>query len=206
MLKIWGRPNSINVQKAMWAVGELGLEHERVDVGGPFGGLDTPDYLAKNPNARIPTLEDGDLVLWESNVIVRYLAARYGAGSLAPADPALHALADQWMDWQQTTTLADMFVVFWGLIRTAPEDRNMAAIEKSTANLGGIMGRLDARLADRDYVTGTAFSMGDIPVGATCYRYLALDIERPDLLNIQRYYDRLQEREPFRTHVMIPLT
>ena len=206
MLKIWGRPNSINVQKAMWAVGELGLEHERVDVGGPFGGLDTSDYLAKNPNARIPTLEDGDLVLWESNVIVRYLAARYSAGSLAPADPALHALADQWMDWQQTTTLADMFVVFWGLIRTTPEDRDMAAIEKSTANLADIMGRLDRHLADRDYVTGSTFTMGDIPVGATCYRYLALEIERPNLPNIQRYYDQLQDREPFRTHVMIPLT
>ena len=206
MLKIWGRPNSINVQKAMWAVGELGLEHERIDVGGPFGGLETPEYLAKNPNARIPTLEDGDLVLWESNVIVRYLAARYGAGSLAPADPVQHALADQWMDWQQTMTLADMFVVFWGLVRTEPADRDMAAIEASVANLRDIMGRLDAHLADRAFVVGDAFSMGDIPVGATCYRYLTLDIERPDLPNIRRYYDSLQEREPFRTHVMIPLT
>ncbi len=206
MLKIWGRSNSINVQKAMWAVGELGLEHERIDVGGQFGGVDTADFLAKNPNGRIPALEDGDLVLWESNVIVRYLAARYGAGSLAPADPALHAIADQWMDWQQTTVLPELFVPFWGLIRTAPEDRDIAAIGQAAVNLGGIMGRLDAHLADRDFVTGRTFSMGDIPLGASCYRYLALDIERPDLPNIGRYYDRLRTREPFRTHVMIALT
>ncbi len=206
MLTIWGRNNSINVQKAMWAVGELGLDHRRIDVGGAFSGLDSQDYLAKNPNQRIPALEDDGLVVWESNAIVRYLAAKYGAGTLWPEDPAVRAVADQWMDWQQTTLLADMFVVFWGLIRTPEADRDMAAITASAANLGGLWQRLEAHLADRDYVAGDAFTMGDIPVGAACYRYLALDIARPELPATAAWYDRLVARAPFREHVMIALS
>src|SRR5262249_14445383 len=103
MLKIWGRTTSSNVQKVMWAVGELGLEHERIDAGGKYGGLETAAYGQLNPNRRIPTVEDGDAVVWESNVIVRYLAAKFGAGELWPSDPGARASADQWMDWQQTT-------------------------------------------------------------------------------------------------------
>ncbi len=206
MLTIWGRNNSINVQKAMWAVGELGLDHRRIDVGGAFGGLDSPDYLAKNPNQRIPALEDDGLVVWESNAIVRYLAAKYGASKLWPEDPAVRAVADQWMVWQQTTLLADMLVVFLGLIRTPEADRDMAAIEASAANLGGLWQRLEGHLEDRDYVAGDGFTMGDIPVGAACYRYLALDIARPELPATAAWYDRLKARAPFREHVMIPLS
>ena len=84
MLRVWGRNASINVQKVMWAIGELGLEHERIDAGGAFGHLDTEAYGTLNPNRRIPTLQDGSLVLWESNVVVRYLASKYGAGGLWP--------------------------------------------------------------------------------------------------------------------------
>ena len=206
MLTIWGRNNSINVQKAMWAVGELGLDHRRIDVGGAFGGLDSQDFLAKNPNQRIPALEDDGLVVWESNAIVRYLAAKYGVAKLWPEDPAVRAVADQWMDWQQTTLLADMFVVFWGLIRTPEADRDMAAIEASAANLGGLWQRLEAHLENREYVAGDAFTMGDIPVGAACYRYLALDIARPELPATAAWYDRLVARPPFREHVMIALS
>ena len=206
MLTVWGRANSINVQKVMWAVAELGLEHERKDVGGAFGGLDTSDYFAKNPNRRVPTLVDGDLVVWESNVIVRYLAAQYGAGGLWPADTAVRAIADQWMEWQQTTLLPDMFVVFWGLSRTPEEQRDMAAIEKSAANLATIWQLLEQHLADRPYVSGSEFTMGDIPVGATFYRYHELDIVRPELPNIQKWYAGLCERPAFRDHVMLPLT
>src|SRR5262245_34169260 len=120
MLRIWGRTSSSNVQKAMWAVGELALAHERIDAGGDFGRLDTDEYARLNPNRRIPTLEDGRVVLWESNVIVRYLAAQYGAGGLWPTDPAVRGVADQWMDWQQTTLGPEMRTVFWGLVRTPP--------------------------------------------------------------------------------------
>ena len=133
MLKVWGRKTSSNVQKVMWAIGELGLEHERVDIGGPFGRNKEPAYLAINPNGLVPTLEDGDLIIWESNTIVRYLAGRHGAGSLEPADPGTRARASQWMDWQLTVVAPAIFGAFWGLIRTPPEQREQAAIATSQA-------------------------------------------------------------------------
>lgn len=206
MLKIWGRNNSVNVQKAMWTVGELGLDHERIDVGGAFGGLDTPEYGAMNPNRRIPVLEDGGTVLWESNAIVRYLAARYGSGSLWAEDPGIRAQADIWMDWMVTTLLPEMHPVFWGLIRTPEAERDMDHINAAAKRTGETFKLLDAHLADRKFVTGGALTMGDIPVGAACYRYHELPIDRPDLPNVAAWYARLQEREAFRQHVMIPVT
>jgi glutathione S-transferase len=206
MLRIWGRNNSINVQKVMWAVGELGRPHERIDVGGAFGGLDGAEYRALNANGRIPTIEDDGVVVWESNACVRYLAARYSAGSLWPEDPVARAAADMWMDWQQTTLLTDMTTVFWGLVRTPEAERDHAAIEAAAGRLGGLWRRLDNHLAGRRYVAGDHFTMGDIPVGATCYRYHQLAIERPKLAAIEAWYGRLQERAPYRTHVMLPLT
>ena len=206
MLKIWGRTNSINVQKVMWAVAELGLPHERSDAGGAFGGLDTPEYKSKNPNSRIPTIDDNGLIVWESNTVVRYLAARYGAGTLWPDDPAQRVMADMWMDWQQTTLLPDMTIVFWGLIRTPEDKRDHAAIEAAARRLGSIWPMLDERLASRPFVAGEAFTMGDIPVGAACYRYHGLRIGRPRLANVERWYERLKERAPFREHVMLPIT
>jgi glutathione S-transferase len=206
MLRIWGRTNSINVQKVMWAVGELGRPHERIDVGGAFGGLDGAEYRALNANGRIPTIEDDGVVVWESNACVRYLAARYSAGSLWPEDPVTRAAADMWMDWQQTTLLTDMTTVFWGLVRTPEAERDHAAIEAAAGRLGGLWRRLDNHLAGRRYVAGDHFTMGDIPVGATCYRYHQLAIERPKLAAIEAWYGRLQERAPYRTHVMLPVT
>jgi glutathione S-transferase len=206
MLKIWGRTNSINVQKVMWAVGELGRPHERIDVGGAFGGLDGADYGALNANRRIPTIEDGDVVVWESNACVRYLAARYDAGGLWPEDPVVRASADMWMDWQQTTLVLDMTTVFWGLVRTPEAERDHAAIETAAGRLGSIWRRLDDHLAKRRFVAGDRFTMGDIPVGAACYRYYQLAIERPKLAAIEAWYGRLQERAAYREHVMLPLT
>ena len=139
MLKIWGRTSSINVQKVMWTVAELGLPHERIDVGGPFGGLDRPDYAALNPNRLIPVLQDGATVVWESNAIVRYLAARYGAGSLWPEHPGRRSEADRWMDWQLTTLQPSIGPIFLGLIRTPPEQRDTAAIAASADRLGHAM-------------------------------------------------------------------
>ena len=206
MLRIWGRTNSINVQKVMWAVGELGLEHERIDAGGQFGRLDTPEYGALNPNRLVPTVEDGGVVLWESNACVRYLAARYGAGGLWPEDAALRSGSDRWMDWQITRLQADMTVVFWGLIRTPAEKRDMAAINAATTRLGEVWRVLDHHLASRLFVAGDHLTMGDIPVGAMCYRYQQLPIERPKLPNLEAWYGRLRERAPYREHVMLPLT
>ena len=206
MLKVWGRNNSINVQKVMWAVGELGLEHERIDVGGAFGGLDTPEYGRLNPNRRVPTVEDGEVVVWESNACVRYLAARFGAGTLWPEDPGRRARADMWMDWQVATLLPDMTVVFWGLIRTPEAERDHARIAAAVERLGTTWRILDEHLASRRFVAGDALTIGDIPVGAGCYRYYSLPIERPSLPKLEAWYGRLKERAPFREHVMVPLT
>ena len=206
MLVVWGRKNSINVQKVMWCVGELGLAHER----GPFGGLDTAEYGALNPNRRVPTIVDGDgTTIWESNAIVRYIAARYGAGSLWPEDASARARADLWLDWMQTTLLPNLAPVFLGLIRTPAEERDMAKIERCAHAMGEAWRILDAHMEGRRFVAADDLTVGDIAVGAACYRYHALDIERPALPNIAawngcRRRALPQERES--THVMIPLS
>jgi glutathione S-transferase len=206
MLRIWGRTNSINVQKVMWTVGELGLAHQRIDAGGKFGGLDSAEYGAMNPNRRVPTIDDGGVILWESNACVRYFAARYGAGSLWAEDPAERAFADRWMDWQVASLLPDLGVAFWGLIRTPAAERDPAAIAAAAGRLGGLFGILDDALAGRDFITGSQFTMGDIPIGAACYRYQERPIERPRLPHLEAWYERLKRRAPFREHVMIPLS
>jgi glutathione S-transferase len=205
MLKVWGRTTSGNVQKVMWTIGELGLPHQRIDVGREFGGLDTDEYGALNPNRRIPTLEDGDVIVWESNVIVRYLSARFGAGTLWPLDPATRAITDEWMDWQQTTLLPDMRTVFWGLVRPSERKDDRAQIEAAVSNLKAIWSRLDHHLRDRRFVAGDTLTMGDIPVGAVCHRYYALGVDRAPLDHLHTWYERLQSRDAFRQHVMIPL-
>lgn len=206
MLRIWGRPNSINVQKVMWVVGELGLEHERLDAGGQFGKNDTAEYAAMNPNRLIPVLEDGDRAIWESNAIVRYLAARYGAGSLWPEDPGERALADQWMDWQVSVLQPATAPVFIGLVRTPPDQRDQVAIAQGTERLVAAMRLLDGHLAQRRFVAGDRLTMGDVPVGCACWRYRGLEIARPELPHLDRWFGQLEQREAYQRHVMIPLT
>jgi glutathione S-transferase len=206
MLTIWGRTNSINVQKAMWTVAELGLPHRRLDAGGTFGGLDTPAYKAMNPNARIPTIDDDGTVVWESNAVVRYLAARYGAGSLWPVDAAARSEADRWMDWQMSTLTADMVTAFWGLVRTPAEKRDAGAIAAAAGRMGQAWAILDAHLAGRPYVGGAALTMGDIPVGCFYWRYTQLAIARPALAHCDAWHARLQARPGFRQHVALPLS
>lgn len=206
MLKIWGRPNSVNVQKVMWAVAELGQPHERIDVGGAFGGLDTEAYRAKNPNRLIPVLEDGGTVVWESNSIVRYLAARYGAGSLWPEDAGARAQADSWMDWQLGTLQPVLGIIFWGLIRTPPEQRDMAAITAAAERIKPLWLVLEGHLAQRRFVAGDTLTMGDIPAGCAYWRYRNLDVAKPDLPNLDRWYGELEQRPGYRAHVMLPVT
>jgi glutathione S-transferase len=206
MLKVWGRANSLNVQKVMWAVAELGLPHERIDAGGAFGGLNTPTFAEMNPNRLIPVLEDGVTVVWESNAILRYVAARYGAGGLWPEDPARRSETDRWMDWQLTTVQPLLSPVFMGLVRTPEAERDLNAIERLAERLGETLRILDTQLAARPFVAGDALTMGDIPLGCVCWRYANLPISRPDLPNLEAWHERLQAREPFRRHVMIPLS
>ncbi len=206
MLRIWGRTNSINVQKVMWTVGELGLAHERLDAGGAFGGLDSEAYGRLNPNRRIPVLEDGETVVWESNAIVRYLAAKHGAGTLWAEDPARRSMADRWMEWQVTTLLPPLHPIFWGLIRTPEQERDMAAIEAAAKAIQPLWRLLDEHLARSCFVAGDDFSMGDIPLGCAFWRYLNLDVERPSLPNVQLWFAELKKREAYRRHVMLPVT
>jgi glutathione S-transferase len=206
MLKIWGRANSINVQKVLWCADELGLAYERIDIGGPFGGNDQPAYRRLNPNGLVPTIEDDGLVLWESNAIVRYLAAGHGVGTLCPAEPKARADVERWMDWMISTLHPPMTTMFWGLIRTPPEKRDTAAIETARKSLCDIWARLDGQLRERRYVGGDNLTMGDIPVGCAAYRWLNLPIERPDLPHLRAWYDRLARRPAYAKNVMITMT
>ena len=208
MIKIWGRKTSSNVQKVMWAVGEIGLPHERIDIGGPFGKNREPAYLAMNPNGLVPTLEEEDgYLLWESNAIVRYLAAKHRAAVLEPADLRGRANASKWMDWQLSVAGPAIFECFWGLIRTPPEKRNHVAIEDSKKKTTAAMAMADEQLARTAYLAGDAFSYGDIPVGIIAYRYRQLVPDRPPLKNFERWYAAISSRQPFRDHIAaVPLT
>jgi glutathione S-transferase len=205
MLKIWGRTNSVNVKKALWCAEELGLQYQRIDAGLKFGVVDTPEYRRMNPNGLVPTIEDGDFVLWESHAIVRYLAARHGAGGLWPSDPRQRADADRWMDWAFTFQAA-FRPVFWGLIRTPPEKRDAAAIEDGRLKSGKLLDVLDAALAGRRYVAGESLTMGDIPIGCHVQLWMRLPIDRPQHPHLAAWFARLLERPAYRKVVDIPLS
>lgn len=206
MLKIWGRKNSINVQKVLWCCDELGLDYERVDVGGPFGGNRDPEFLAMNPNGLVPAISDDGFTLWESNVIVRYLAAKHGAGTMYPDDLRERADAERWMDWQAGTLWASMRPVFIGLIRTAPEERDETAIESFRSRTVEFWNVMENHLEGRDYVLGDALTMADVPIGVSIHRWSQLPIERPPTPNLEAYHRRLLERPAFAKTVTMPLS
>jgi glutathione S-transferase len=202
MIKIWGRTTSVNVQKVMWAVGELKLAHERIDVGGAFGKNREPAYLAMNPNGLVPTLEEDDFILWESNSIVRYLAAKYGAGTLEPSDLRARARAESWMDWQLSVVAPAIHGLFWGLVRTPPEKRDPAAVEASREKTAAALKILDAQLAKTRFVAGETLSMGDIPVALMAYRFRRLTEERTGIDNVERWFAEIEVRAAFKEHVL----
>ncbi|UCR85869.1 glutathione S-transferase family protein [Pseudomonas chlororaphis] len=207
MLKIWGRKNSSNVRKALWCAEELGLTYEAVDAGGAFGVVDTPEYRAMNPNGRIPLIEDDGFVLWESNTIVRYLAARHAAGTAwYPDDVQARASAEKWMDWT-TSTFAEPFRhLFWGVLRTPAEQQDWDKINAALNNCGELLAVVDQALAEHPYLSGDAIGMGDIPLGSFIYAWFEMPIERPQLSNLQAWYARLQQRPAYRKAVMTALT
>src|ERR1700733_3173574 len=192
----------------MWAVGEIGLPHERIDIGGPFGQNREAAYLAKNPNGLVPTLEEEDgFLLWESNSIVRYLAAKHRASVLEPGDLRTRASASKWMDWQLAVAGPAITDCFWGLIRTPPEKRDHAAIAESKKKTTAAMTMMDEQLAKTAYLAGDAFSYGDIPVGIIAYRYRQLVPDRPPFANFERWYAAISARQAFKDHVgAVPLT
>jgi glutathione S-transferase len=204
VVKLWGRKTSINVQKVMWTLAEAGVPYERIDAGGPFGRVDTPEFQSLNPNKLVPVLDDDGFSLWESNAIVRYLSRKYAGGALAPADPRQHALADQWMEWASTGLYGDVIsVIFWGLIRTPATERNTEAIRVSVKRAGERLGVLDEQLSGRAYILGDQMTMADIGVGILMYRYFSLDIERPALPNVRAWHQRLLGRPAYTANAMV---
>ena len=206
MLRIWGRVNSVNVKKVLWCAGELNLPFERIDAGMEHGVVGTPQYLAMNPNARVPTIDDDGFVLWESNTIVRYLSLKYGLGTLCPEDPRLRADSDRWMDWSTAQLSGTFREVFWGTVRTPPEKRDLAFIEKNRAATAKTLDIVDRLLGTRPFVAGDRLTMGDIPLGCYVHLWMSMPIERPAHPNLVAWHKRLLERQAFNAGVNTPLS
>lgn len=203
MITIHGRTTSSNVQPVMWLLAELDLPHERLDVGGAFGGTDTPEYRAMNPMGLIPTLQDGEVTMFESQAILRYLSARHGK-QFWPADPVARTPADQWMEWTKTTVAPEVvYKIFWQLVRTPAAVRDNAALQASVAKVAEIMAIAEAQLAKHDWLAGPEMTLADFSFGAQLYRYFTLPFERADLPSLAAYYQRLNERPAYTKHVMI---
>ena len=201
MLTLWGRLNSHNVKKVAWALAEIGVPHERRDIGGSFGY--TPEYLALNPNRLVPTLVDGDFSLYESNAILRYLAAKY-APALWPLDAQTRARADMWMDWQFSYADAQRDA-FLQIVRLAPEARDAEVIARSASATGAMMAILDAELARQPWLSGPAFGVADIAMGVYAHTWFTIDIARPAAPHVAAWYDKLRSRPAFAA-IAIPLT
>jgi len=205
MLKVWGRGSSFNVQKVLWLIEELGLAYEHIPAGGAFGLLDTPEFLAMNPHGRVPVIDDGGVVVWESHSILRYLAARFGDARWWPADPGTRSMAERWMDWSQTALQPDFLMgVFWGFYRTPDAQRDWPAIRGKIAACAAHFRLLDRMLEGRRYLLGDELTLADIAAGTALYRYFELEIERPGVAYVEGWYRRLQERPAYRSAVMVP--
>jgi glutathione S-transferase len=206
MLKIWGRISSINVRKVVLTAQLLQLPFERVDAGASFGITKTPDYLARNPNALVPTIEDDDLVLWESNVVVRYLCAKHAEGTLYPRELPQRFDAERWMDWQQTTLNGAGREAFIQLIRTPEERRNAQAVAASVAATEPLVALLDAQLAQRPFIAGENLTMADIPLACEMHRWWGLPLEHPRHPNLHRWYDCIRQLPAARGALDVPLS
>jgi glutathione S-transferase len=207
MLTVWGRRSSFNLQKVMWLVSELGIDHRHIQAGGQFGGVDTPEFRAMNPVGRVPVIDDNGTIVWESHAILRYLAARYGRAQFWSDDPAERSQAERWMDWSQTVLQPDFLVgVFWGFYRTPEPQRNWPIIRDKIARCAQHFELLDNMLGDRPFLCGNALTLADIPAGTSLYRYFELEIDRPTVPNVEAWYRRLQERPAYREHVMVPFS
>lgn len=205
MLKIWGRKNSSNVRKALWCAEEAGLAYERIDAGGAFGVVNDAPYRALNPNGVVPTLDDDGFILWESNTIVRYLAARY-APDLYPQDLQARASAEKWMDWTTSSFAGPFRTVFWGTLRTPPEQRDAAAIQAAIDTCVRLLEIPEATLARHPYLSGEQLGIGDIPLGSFIYAWFEMPIERPAQPHLKAWYERLKARSAYRDAVMTDLT
>jgi glutathione S-transferase len=213
MLKLWGRKNSSNVKKVMWTCAELGVPYERVDVGGPFGGLSDENYKAMNPMSLIPVIEDDGFVLWESNAIVRYLCSKHPNAPFYPSDLKVRAQADRWMEWQSTTLGPALGPAFVQIVRFKPEDRDMKMIATNIEKAAGLWKIVDRQLGATKWLTGDALTIGDVPLGILLYTWDQLKLEdvglahhREKLPNLWRWYEQMQANQHYRDVVMIGLS
>ena len=210
MLTIWGRQNSVNVQKVLWCCAELNLQFHRIDAGLEFGLNGEPAYLALNPNGRVPTLVDDDFVLWESNSIIRYLAMQYGENetTLYPQAPKLRASIDRWLDWTLSTLQPAERPVFWGFVRTPAHERNYPDLEASAHKVAELWAILDKHLDRRSFMEGEAFSLADLVLAAYARRWFGIQdlTDRPGLSNLEGWYRRMSERPAFLQYLAAPLS
>jgi glutathione S-transferase len=204
MITLWGRSSSSNVQKVLWCCTELAIPYEQIQVGREFGRNDEAWYLALNPNGLVPTIRDGDVVLWESHTILRYLAAQYQGERLYPVAPGPRARIDQWLDWQLSVMVPAIGPVFWGLIRTPEAERNMPAILIAAERMGKAWALVDRTLEGRAYLGGESLSLADMALGNSVHRWFSFAIERPELANLAGWYQRLQGHEGFHRHIFTP--
>lgn len=203
MITVHGRASSANVQIVMWAIAEMGLPHKRLDVGGAFGGNDTPDYLAMNPNGLVPVIQDGPVTMFESAAILRYLGGRYGKAPFWPADPAVRGPLDCWAEWGKTTFAPTITPLFMQLVRTPDADRNAAAIEAATRQMAKVAMIADKRIGAGPFLAGGDLTFADIVFAHQLYRYFTLPFERAATPNLEAYYRRLSERPTYAEHVMV---
>jgi glutathione S-transferase len=204
MITLFGRRSSCNVQKAMWVLAELDVAHDHVELGGDFGGLDDPDFLAMNPHGRVPVLRDGDTVVWESDAIIRYVAARCSEGRLWPTNPSERAAVDPWLAWAETTLQPPWIELFWRSVRTPPAQQQPEIIARLRRATVRCFEALDRHLEQHAYLAGENFSLADIPAGMTLYRWFEMDVERPPAAHLERWYAALQQRSAYRTAICIP--
>ena len=202
MLEIWGRPYSSNVIPVIWTANECAVEYKLKLAGGSFGQIDTQEFGEINPNRLIPAIRDDGFALWESHVIVRYLCSKYAAGNLYPDNLQQRAIADQWMEWSGTRAFPPVIQLFFATVRTQPEARDPAKIKSLAGEAADVLAILDSHLASQPFVAGNEFTMGDIPLGAVAYRYFNVQAKRPDLPNIETWYQRLCDRPAYKQHVM----
>lgn len=199
---LWGRSTSSNVMKVIWLLEELKLPYERMDVGGPFGKTDTPEYRAMNPTGLVPTLQEDEFTLWESNAILRYIcSAHAGNTALLPWDQHQRANIDHWMDAQQTTMNRPQGTLFLNLIRTPPEKRDRTAVGAAIKEAAVAWGYIGTELGKHPYICGDSLTLADICWGVHVHRWLNMSFDRPDVPNLKPWYDRLLERPVYRTHI-----
>lgn len=206
MLQLWGRRNAYNVQKALWLLAELELEYRHHEIGSGEGDLETAAFRALNPMSRVPVLEDGEAVVWESNSLLRYLANRFDGGALYPAGPLPRSQVERWMDWELATLQPAFIDLFWGYYRKPPEKRDAAAIEDARQRCTSVFTTLAQRLDDNDYLAGDAFSLADVACGVCLYRYFNMGLTVDEPPSVMAWYRRLEQRAAFRDVVMRPFT